>query len=49
MEFGKDYKTKKAGHVVGKPLDDFKTLYEKNVQKTNAKIKSFYTPYETLL
>ena len=33
-------KKKKAGHVVGKPLDSFKTLHEKEtVQKTNANIK----------
>ena len=31
---------KKAGHVVGMPLDNFKTLYEKTtVKKTNANIK----------
>ena len=34
---------KKAGHVVGKPLDSFKAL------KTNANIKRPYTPNETLL
>ena len=36
----------KAGNVVGKPLDNFKTLHEK---KTNANIKRPYTPNETLL
>ena len=31
---------KKAGHVVGMPLDSFKTLYEKRLfKKTNANIK----------
>ena len=31
---------KKAGHVVGMPLDNFKTLYEKGLlKKTNANIK----------
>ena len=39
---------KKAGHVVGKPLDSFKTLWKKTLKKTNANIKS-YTPNETLL
>ena len=31
---------KKAGHVVGMPLDSFKTFYEKRLfKKTNANIK----------
>ena len=40
---------KKAGNVVGKPLDSFRTLHEKAVQKTNANIKRPYTSTETLL
>ena len=40
---------KKAGHVVGKPLDSFKTLHKETVQKTNANIKRPYTSNETLL
>ena len=40
---------KKAGHVVGKPLDSFKTTRKETVQKTNANIKRRYTPNETLL
>ena len=33
-------KKKKAGHVVGMPLDSFKTLYKKTtVKKTDANIK----------
>ena len=31
-EVGKDY-FKKAGHVVGKPLDNLKTLYEKRLYR----------------
>ena len=42
-------KEKKAGHVVGKPLDSFKTTRKETVQKTNANIKRRYTPNETLL
>ena len=38
---------KKAGHVVGKPLDRFKR--KETVQKTNANIKRPYTPNESLL
>ena len=40
---------KKAGHVVGKLLDNFKTTRKETVQKTNANIKRPYTPSETLL
>ena len=42
---------KKVGHVVGKPLDNFKTLHEKRLQKTNANFKRpyRYTPNETIL
>ena len=40
---------KKAGHVMGKPLDNFKTSHEKRLQKTNANIKRPYTSNETLL
>ena len=41
---------KKADHVVGMPLDSFKTLYEKQLsKKPNASIKQSYTPSETLL
>ena len=29
---------KKAGHVVGKPLDSFKILHKKRLQKTNANV-----------
>ena len=32
MEVGKDCK-KKAGHVVGKPLDSFKTLHKKRLYR----------------
>ena len=42
-------KKKKKGHVVRKPLDNFKTLHEKRLQKTNANIKRLYTSNETLL
>ena len=40
---------KKAGHVARKPLDSFRILHEKRLQKTNANIKRPYTPNETLL
>ena len=40
---------KKAVHVVGKPLDRFKTTRKETVQKTNANIKWSYTSNETLL
>ena len=40
---------KKAGQVVGKPPDSFKTTRKETVQKTNANIKRPYTSSETLL
>ena len=40
----------KTGHVLGKPLDNFKILYEKQtVQKTNGNIKRSHTPNEIIL
>ena len=44
-------KKKKADHVVGKPLDSFKTLHEKRLYRKlmQNNIKRPYTPNETLL
>ena len=40
---------KKAGYVVGMPLDIFKTLYEKRLFKKLMQILCSYTPNEILL
>ena len=48
--FEKIVKKKKAGHVVGKPLDSFKTLIKKRLYKrTYVNIKCSYTSNETPL